>query len=99
MNDISEVVSKFLQESGLSLRGFAAAFSERLSMYPVSHATVLNWREGRTEPDVAWLLRVLGAYRGRSIDGPGKPDWRQQFAAECLRLRFPELDWLWWFLG
>lgn len=66
---ISEIVKKYLEE--MTLREFADEIGVR------SHATIINWRDGRSEPETDLLMRLkeLG-------------DWRGEFARACLKIRF-----------
>lgn len=58
--------------TGLKLKGFGAAFG-------VGHPTVINWREGRTEPQTDFLLQFLDCQ-----------DRRKSFASEILHQRHPD---------
>lgn len=73
-SNISEVVQYFLNIYALTLREMAEALG-------VSHPTIINWREGRTEPGTDFLIQLRS-----SNDG-----WRREFAEICLQIRLPEL--------
>jgi hypothetical protein len=77
---VKEVVGKYLIQSGLSLRGFAAALTERIQG-EVSHPTVISWRDGKSEPSSNILALILIRYR----------DWRFDFALEALEAKAPEI--------
>jgi hypothetical protein len=63
-NTIQTIVKAYL--NGMTLKEFGDAFG-------VTHPTVINWRDGNTEPETDLLLRF------RNIS-----DWRGAFAKECL---------------
>lgn len=69
---ISDIVLKYLE--GMTLREFADELG-------VSHGTVINWRNGNTEPDADFLLKTYYGTNG----------WRKQFSKECLGSRYPLL--------
>ena len=77
----SEIVIETLNESGLSLRSFAEKLIESLPSVNLSHATIINWRKGKTEPETDFLEAMLVAY------DPG--DWRFDFALTCLQAKSP----------
>ncbi len=64
---IKSIVQSYL--NGMTLKQFGDQFG-------VAHSTVINWRDGRTEPETDLLLR----FRNSS-------DWRGAFAKECLRAK------------
>lgn len=69
---IQKIVWNYQQMTGLKLKGFGAAFG-------VCHGTIINWRDGQTEPETDFLIQFRDY-----------PDWRGQFARECLRARHPK---------
>lgn len=71
---IQDLVQKYLSEQGLTLREFADAVGVS------SHATVINWRDGRSEPEPGLLIRLRKC-----------GDWRAEFAEQVLRIKFPEI--------
>ena len=71
---ISEIVRKTLTEKQLTLRSMASAIG-------VSHPTIINWREGRSEPQTDFLIRCRGEH----------DDWRRDFATACLHARMPDV--------
>jgi hypothetical protein len=86
MNDlmVKEVVQKYLTVTGMTLRAFADALTCGLSHdgdTGPSHATVINWRDGKTEPPTDLLTLILLRWR----------DWRFDFALECLATKRPEV--------
>jgi hypothetical protein len=78
---MKEIVSRYMDQQGMTLRGFAEALSERLPGEEIGHSTVVNWREGKTAPTTDFLVTVLMRYR----------DWRFDFALECLAEKRPEV--------
>lgn len=68
---IQRIVWNYQGLTGLKLKRFGAAFG-------MSHATIINWRDGRTEPETDFLIKFRDC-----------PDWRGDFARECLRARHP----------
>lgn len=82
---ISVIVSRYLDQSELTLREFA---EELARSFPgsLTHATVINWRDGNSEPQSDFLLRLF------VFSGDG---WRRRFALDCLRAKLPELEGLW----
>lgn len=60
------IVQTYLSTTGLTLKEFGDHFG-------VVHSTVINWRDGKREPDVALLVQYSKL-----------PDWRGAFAKECL---------------
>lgn len=71
---IGEIVNKYLQSEKLNLREMAEALN-------VSHPTIINWRDGKTEPDTDLLIQLLVSFE----------DWRNDFAVEILQVRYPDL--------
>jgi hypothetical protein len=69
---VRQIVWNYQSKTGLKLVRFGRAFG-------VGHPTVINWREGRTEPETDFLLQFLDV-----------PDWRANFAREILHQRHPE---------
>lgn len=81
---VREVVEYYLQQTGLTLKGFGQALSECIipdGGIALSHVTILNWRDGNTEPTIDMLTLILIRYR----------DWRFDFAAACLAAKRPEV--------
>lgn len=78
---ISEIVTEHLNESKLTLRAFAEKLTEGLSTDGLTHATIINWRDGNTEPETDFLMRCVAAYS----------DWRLDFALACLQVKLPEV--------
>jgi transcriptional regulator with XRE-family HTH domain len=70
---IQDLVQKYLSEQQLTLREFADAVGVS------SHATVINWRDGRSEPEPGLLIRL------RKFS-----DWRGEFAEQVLRIMYPD---------
>ena len=68
-------------ESGLTLRKFAQALTESLPDFRISHATVYNWKSGKSEPDTDFLTLVASVYE----------DWRRAFALDVLAAKRPEV--------
>ena len=69
---ISEIVKQHINAQQLTLREMARALG-------VTHSTIINWRDGKTEPQTDYLVRLRA-----------KSDWRSEFAEACLRVRMPE---------
>lgn len=69
---IAEIVKKYLE--GMTLRQFADALGVK------SHATIINWRSGKTEPEFGLLVRLVDL-----------SDWRGDFAKEVLKIKYPSM--------
>lgn len=80
MVQVKDIVGEYLEISQLTLRGFSDALVENLHG-DLSHATIINWRDGKSEPDTDFLCLVLMRYR----------DWRFDFALKCLAAKKPEV--------
>ncbi len=78
-NGTGEIVSSYLIGSKLTLRAFADKLTEGLSNNSLTHATIINWRDGKTEPGTDFLLECAVVY----------DDWRLDFAADCLQAKHP----------
>ena len=76
---IGEIVTSYLVRSKLTLRAFADKLTEGLSNNSLTHATIINWRDGKTEPETDFLLECAVVY----------DDWRRDFAADCLKTKLP----------
>jgi len=77
---ISHLVQATMQDHSLTYRAMAAQLTEKLPS-KIAHTTVINWVEGRNEPDTDFLLRCLVVYQ----------DWRREFAHLCLVAKLPEV--------
>jgi len=80
----AHVTQKYLEETGLALRGFADALMEKLigdDDMTLSHQSVMNWRDGKMEPSTDLLTLILLSYC----------DWRFDFALACLGVKRPEV--------
>lgn len=77
---IMNVVAATMQDRSLTYRAMAAQLTEKLPSR-IAHTTVINWVEGRNEPDTDFLLRCLVVYQ----------DWRREFAHLCLVAKLPEV--------
>ncbi len=71
---IAEIVKRMMQAQRLNTRTMAKQLG-------VSHPTIINWRDGRTEPRADFLLFCMETH----------DDWRRDFGRDCLRVRAPEL--------
>lgn len=69
---VAEIVKKYSE--GMTLREFADALGVK------SHATIINWRSGKTEPEFGLLVRLVGL-----------GDWRGEFAREVLKIKYPSM--------
>jgi hypothetical protein len=81
---ISDITKNYLDKTGMTLRRFADELCSGLSYdgdINVSHVTVINWRDGKTEPGTDFLTLVL--LRNH--------DWKADFALECLAAKRPEV--------
>jgi hypothetical protein len=81
---IKDVTEHYLHVTGLTLRGFADALSEHITPdggIALSHPTIMNWRDGKTEPGTDLLTLCLMRYR----------DWRFDWALGCLAAKRPEI--------
>lgn len=67
--DTKSIVKSYLDMTGLTLKDFGVHFG-------VGHATVINWRDGKTAPETDLMLR----FRKRS-------DWTGAFAKEILHAK------------
>lgn len=63
-NTIQSIVKAYL--AGMTLQQFGSSLG-------VVHSTVINWRDGKTEPETDLLLRFVS-----------RTDWTGAFAKECL---------------
>lgn len=82
-NPVAVVTAEYRKRLGMTYRSFAEALGEKLVNARVSHATVMNWEKGMTDPATDFLLICLVVYpRG---------DWRTQFAEACLAAKLPEV--------
>lgn len=81
MEQVQDVVIRYMERTGLTLRKFADALALQIREETLSHSAVLRWRDGRSEPDTDFLCRCLLAYR----------DWRFDFALDCLAAKRPEI--------
>lgn len=75
---ISRFVQKYIENSKLTLRGFAEALSEKIEN-DLSHATIINWRDGKSVPETDLLIDIAAAYT----------DWRLDFALDLLNEKHP----------
>ena len=83
-NPTAIVTQRYRQDlKRMTYRAFAEALNEKQVNGSVSHATVMNWEKGMTEPDTDYLLRLM------VIHPVG--DWRRQFAIEVLQAKLPEV--------
>lgn len=71
---VSQVVIDAMAERGMTLRDFANHLG-------TSHATVINWRDGFSEPTTDFLTSLMLRYR----------DWRYDFAMRCLEAKNPRV--------
>ena len=81
MEKVQDVVQRYLENAGVSLRKFAEALTESVRFDGLSHNAVMLWRDGISEPDTDFLCLMLLAYK----------DWRFDFALECLAAKRPEI--------
>ena len=82
-NPTAMVTGKYRREKDLTYRAFADALGERVGNTTISHASVINWEKGITEPSTDFLLRCLVI---RPVE-----DWRHQYAIDCLCAKLPEV--------
>ncbi len=82
-NKFRDVVKKYRQDKGLSLRSFANALNEKLINTDVSFATVSRWEniEKHYEPDLNFLFECFVTYT----------DWRMNFAVDSLKAIMPHV--------
>lgn len=78
---VKEIVSRAFDLQGTSLRGFANILTESLPNIEITHATIINWKKGKTEPETDFLEAMLVAY--------DPTDWRFDFALACLAAKSP----------
>lgn len=78
MSDISDIVRKYLRRK--TLREFAKELSEGTGK-KLSHASVINWRDGKTIPATDLLCLLVLRHK----------DWRRDFALECLEKKYPTI--------
>lgn len=77
---VQDVVTRYVGETNLPLRKFAAELTASVKAN-ISHVAVQNWMVGKNEPATDLMLQVLVAHR----------DWRRNFALEVLREKMPEV--------
>lgn len=82
---IHEIVQNYLNETRLTLRGFAEALMEKIvsdeEIITLSHAAVSAWAQGQSEPKTDLLTLILMRYK----------DWRFDFALACLAAKRPDV--------
>ena len=83
MEQISDVIIRYLDQTQLPLRKFAQALTESLRNDELSHTAVMRWRDGISEPETDFLATCLVTYAA--------PDWRFHFALDCLQAKRPDL--------
>lgn len=81
MDQISDLVIRYQEKTGLTLRQFADALAHGLRDETLTHSAVLRWRQGKSEPGTDFLCLCLLVYT----------DWRFYFALECLEAKRPEI--------
>lgn len=74
---IKHIVKKYI--AGRTIRSFADSLS--VNGTSISHATIINWRSGRTEPTTDYLVTLVTK----------TSDWRRDFALECLASKKPDV--------
>lgn len=82
-NTVAVVTAEYRRRLGLTYRSFAEALGEKMVNARVSHATVMNWEKGVTDPLTDFLLVCLVVYP--------HGDWREQFSKDCLAAKLPEV--------
>ena len=80
-NPIAIVTGEYRRRQAMAYRAFADALNEHLVNTSVTHATVMNWEKGITDPSTDFLLTCLVVHT----------DWRRQFAIDCLCAKLPEV--------
>lgn len=82
-NPVAVVTAEYRKRLGLTYRSFAKALGEKLMNTWISHATIMNWEKGMTDPATDFLLVCLVVYPCG--------DWRRKFAEDCLAAKLPEV--------
>lgn len=77
---IEDVMSAFLEASGLTHEGFAHVISARLDK-KVARGSVTHWCSGRVLPRTDLLLECAALYKG----------WIRSWALACLKVKLPEV--------
>lgn len=75
------VTAEYRQKLNLTYRAFADALNQSLRNTSTTHASVMNWEKGITDPDTTFVLACLVAYA----------DWRRQWAIDVLCRALPEV--------
>ena len=78
-NLLAIVASEYRKRRGMTYRAFAEALTEHLVNTSISHASVMNWEKGMTEPSTDFLLTCLVVHN----------DWRAEWAIDCLCAKLP----------
>ena len=72
--NVKSIVADYLINNKMTVREFADALN-------TSHATVINWRNGATEPSTDFLTSIMLKHK----------DWRFDFAYQCLQEKSPDV--------
>ena len=80
-NPTSIVTAAYRKRLDLTYRAFADAMNAHLVNTSVTHASVINWEKGMTDPNTDFLLTCLVVHQ----------DWRRQWAMDCLCAKLPEV--------
>ena len=75
------ITAGYRERLGLTYRAFADALAEHLVNGGVTHATIMNWEKGITDPNERFVLTCLATYQ----------DWRRQWAIDVLCGTLPEV--------
>jgi transcriptional regulator with XRE-family HTH domain len=82
-NPIALVTIKYRKDKDMTYRAFAGELGAKTVNLSISHASIMNWEKGMTEPGTDFLLRCLVIHE--------KSDWRHQYAIDCLQAKLPDV--------
>jgi transcriptional regulator with XRE-family HTH domain len=80
-NPTAIVTGEYRKRLGMTYRAFSEALNEHLVNTSITHASVMNWEKGMTDPATDFLLSCLVVY--------DLGDWRTQFAIDALVAKLP----------
>ena len=78
---VEDVMTAFLESTGLTHEKFAEALNEKLVNIDIDRVSVTNWKNGKSAPHTDFLLVCAVVYR----------NWIRTWAIACLKVKLPEV--------
>ncbi len=79
---LQTVVQEYRKQTGLSVRKFAEALTEKMVNYNLSGNTISQWETKENHaPDLYFFFNCFTTYT----------DWRMHFAVDCLKAVMPHV--------